>query len=127
MGARYYNSALGRFISRDPLGYLGSPINLYTYCADNPVKYTDPSGECPLLIPIIIIIIIVIPGCEWGAGVVHTVDPIGSTPEALLEMYPFMIDNALRQAAENADSQNMKHGGARICAGPLVRIPPQGN
>ena len=71
MGVRYYDSALGRFISRDPLGYLGSPINLYTYCADNPVKYTDPSGEF-VWIPIIGTFIIgsLIVGAFSGCG--HT-------------------------------------------------------
>ena len=46
MGARYYNPALGRFISRDPTGYAGSGINLYAYCGDNPLVYTDPTGLC---------------------------------------------------------------------------------
>ena len=44
MGARWYDSALGRFISRDPTGYAGSPLNLYEYCGDNPLGNTDPSG-----------------------------------------------------------------------------------
>ena len=44
MGARWYDSALGRFISRDPSGSAGSPLNLYTYCNDNPLNSTDPSG-----------------------------------------------------------------------------------
>ena len=49
MGARWYDPGLNRFISRDPLGYLGSPVNLYTYCGDNPVGSTDPSGlSCEL-------------------------------------------------------------------------------
>ena len=42
--ARYYDPALNRFISRDPLGYAGSPINLYEYCDDDPLDATDPSG-----------------------------------------------------------------------------------
>ena len=46
MGARYYDPALGRFISRDPTGYAGSGINLYAYCGDNPLVYTDPTGLC---------------------------------------------------------------------------------
>ena len=46
MGDRYYNPALGRFISRDPTGYAGSGINLYAYCGDNPLVYTDPTGLC---------------------------------------------------------------------------------
>jgi RHS repeat-associated protein len=38
--ARYYNSALGQFISLDPLE-LG---NRYQYVNSNPVRWTDPSG-----------------------------------------------------------------------------------
>ena len=49
MRARYYDPALNRFISRDPLGYAGSPINLYEYCGDNPVDSVDPSGLCTLI------------------------------------------------------------------------------
>ena len=46
--ARYYNPATGRFISRDSYaGKLNDPLslNLYTYCANNPVIYIDPSGH----------------------------------------------------------------------------------
>lgn len=46
--ARYYDPEIGRFITedsywgrdRDPLS-----LNLYTYCHDNPILYTDPSGH----------------------------------------------------------------------------------
>jgi len=34
---------LGRFISRDPIGY-ESGMNLYEYVASNPERYTDPRG-----------------------------------------------------------------------------------
>ena len=42
---RYYDPLLGRFLSRDPLGYdaLGS-LNLYEYPGGNPITYTDPMG-----------------------------------------------------------------------------------
>ncbi len=39
---RYYSTALGRFINRDPIG---DDINLYRYCYDNPTNATDPSGN----------------------------------------------------------------------------------
>ena len=45
--ARYYDPALGRFWSRDPLsGYLGAPKtqNAYPYVMNNPAAFIDPSG-----------------------------------------------------------------------------------
>ena len=39
--ARYYNLKTGRFISEDPIR---DGLNWYTYCANNPVKFVDPSG-----------------------------------------------------------------------------------
>ena len=40
--ARYYSADLGRFTGRDPIE---ADINLYRYCANNPLLYTDPTGE----------------------------------------------------------------------------------
>ncbi|MBI4208543.1 MAG: RHS repeat-associated core domain-containing protein [Deltaproteobacteria bacterium] len=40
-GARYYDSALARFTAPDPV--LSEPP--YAYVANNPVSYTDPTGE----------------------------------------------------------------------------------
>jgi RHS repeat-associated protein len=42
---RYYHARLGRFISRDPIGYDGSQWNLYEYVGGRPAVYTDPNGE----------------------------------------------------------------------------------
>ncbi|MFI8222401.1 RHS repeat-associated core domain-containing protein [Pseudomonas sp. NPDC085632] len=39
---RYYDPQTGRFISKDPIGYLGG-LNLYVY-APNPVGWVDPWG-----------------------------------------------------------------------------------
>jgi RHS repeat-associated protein len=39
--ARYYDPAIGRFVSEDP-AFDGH--NWYVYCANNPVMYVDPSG-----------------------------------------------------------------------------------
>ena len=40
--ARFYNPAIGRFMQEDT--YRGDGLNLYAYCANNPVIYYDPSG-----------------------------------------------------------------------------------
>jgi len=64
MNGRIYDPVLGRFLSTD--NYVQSPdftqaFNRYTYCLNNPLVYTDPSGDfiftilaaifCPPLIP----------------------------------------------------------------------------
>ncbi|MDE5974509.1 MAG: hypothetical protein K2G73_07560, partial [Eubacterium sp.] len=46
--ARYYDSSQGRFTTKDTLlGSTDKPItrNLYTYCGNNPLNITDPSGH----------------------------------------------------------------------------------
>jgi len=48
-GARYYDPALGRFVSADMVvPEPGNPqtLNRYAYTLNNPVRYTDPSGHC---------------------------------------------------------------------------------
>lgn len=40
---RYYDPGLGRYLQSDPIGYEGSPVNLYAYCA-NPLVEVDVLG-----------------------------------------------------------------------------------
>ncbi len=41
--ARYYNSAIGKFISEDPIRF-DAGINFYSYVLNSPSMYGDPSG-----------------------------------------------------------------------------------
>jgi hypothetical protein len=45
--ARYYNPAIGRFLSEDPLGSAGSGANLYAYAGNNPISFRDSFGLKP--------------------------------------------------------------------------------
>lgn len=48
MNGRLYDPLIGRFISPDNYVQLpdnGQNFNRYSYCLNNPLKYTDPSGE----------------------------------------------------------------------------------
>ncbi len=46
--ARYYDPTIGRFLSEDTyIGQATDPLslNLYTYCSNNPINFTDPTGH----------------------------------------------------------------------------------
>ena len=49
LNARYYDPETGRFISKDDVDYLEpdsvNGYNLFTYCYNNPIMYSDPSGN----------------------------------------------------------------------------------
>jgi len=42
--ARYYDGEVGRFISIDPISFLGGDVNLYGYVWESPTNWTDSSG-----------------------------------------------------------------------------------
>jgi RHS repeat-associated protein len=44
--ARFYDPLVARFISEDPIGFVGG-INLYAYVSNNPIALRDPLGFCP--------------------------------------------------------------------------------
>ncbi len=49
-GARFYDPALGRFLSADtvvPGAANPQALNRYAYVLNNPLKYTDPTGQLP--------------------------------------------------------------------------------
>jgi len=41
---RFYHQQLGRWVSRDPIGYWGGDANLYGYVFGRPTRFTDPVG-----------------------------------------------------------------------------------
>ena len=50
---RVYDSGLGRWLSRDPIGIKGG-INLYGYVGDDPEDRIDPTGKASIALPIIL-------------------------------------------------------------------------
>jgi RHS repeat-associated protein len=43
-GARDYDPSVGRWTSKEPLGFAGA-LNFYVYCDNDGVNYVDPDGE----------------------------------------------------------------------------------
>jgi RHS repeat-associated protein len=50
---RDYDPTTGRYIQADPIGLAGDP-NPYAYAMNNPLRYSDPTGQCPWCVPIAI-------------------------------------------------------------------------
>ena len=49
--SRYYDPAISRFINADSYGSTGQGFlgtNMFAYCNNNPVNYTDPTGHRPI-------------------------------------------------------------------------------
>jgi RHS repeat-associated protein len=44
---RMYDPLIGRWTSKDPIGFNGGDTNLYGYVLNDPVNFIDPSGLAP--------------------------------------------------------------------------------
>ena len=65
--SRYYDSTVGRFINAD--GYISTgqgvlSYNMFTYCNNNPVNMSDPSGRFPWVAVLVGIAAIVVTGID---------------------------------------------------------------
>jgi RHS repeat-associated protein len=69
--ARWYDPAVGRFLSEDPAGFGAGDANLSRYVANNPVNATDPSGlmiSSPLDAALSRVASPAIPSLTWDAA-----------------------------------------------------------
>jgi len=53
--ARYYDPTVGRFVTKDPIGFGGGDYNLYGYVGNNPINFSDPDGLFAQVIPPLLI------------------------------------------------------------------------
>lgn len=115
MGARYYDSSIGRFYSDDPVGFLSdnpASFNRYAYANNNPFAYKDPNGELPvLIIPIIVFI-----AKEVAATAAETAIE-SATGVAVPLSTKSLVKSAGKQVASQASKNSAKNassGGADI-------------
>jgi RHS repeat-associated protein len=124
-GARYYSSALGRFISADwsetpaaiPYADLSRPqsLNLNSYVLNNPINSRDANGHfCEAgCVTEVIAAVIVIAAAAWGAQqfVEHMNRGIGEANQSRIRMQE-MEDAALKadsNTAEEKEDQAKEH------------------
>ena len=61
--SRYYDPTTGRFINADDTAYIGATgtvlsANIFTYCENNPINYTDSTGRFLLVDDIVYLIVL---------------------------------------------------------------------
>jgi RHS repeat-associated protein len=82
---RVYDSKMGRWISRDPLGE-GVDYNLYRYCGNSPVNFKDPDGLNPVGWAIGRWVVTMSP--EIGEGTAAVVETVAPYAGSLLDFLP---------------------------------------
>jgi RHS repeat-associated protein len=93
--ARYYDAAIGEFISEDPLGFDAGDGNLMRYVFNSSTNYTDPSGEFAFLslVPMIVTGVLTI-----AAGEALFPDNV-QAPMHSCDYHPTPPDQQLKRAA----------------------------
>ena len=95
--ARYYNPYIGRFMSEDSYwGEDSNPLslNLYTYCANEPIMFVDPSGHFFGL------------GAFIGAGVAGSVSSIVSGIEKVASSISNAVSSFISSSSSSDESSD---------------------
>ena len=97
---RYYDPEIGRFISPDTVDYLDPEtvhgLNLYAYCNNNPIMYTDPTGHMPNWLKW------VIGGVAFAGAVALTALSGGALAPMFIQMGASIAVGGLIEGAANA-------------------------
>lgn len=77
LNSRYYDPVIGRFINADDVAYIQPDVlngsNLYAYCCNNPVMYSDPMGEFAISLTLLGLIIGATIGATTGGIIAYNV------------------------------------------------------
>jgi len=88
-GARYYDSAIGRFVQPDSMiPSAGNPqdLNRYAYARNNPLAYVDPTGHFPWIVATAAVGAAVGGLIAYGAQVAGNINEHGLTVQAFTDV-----------------------------------------
>ncbi len=141
MRAREWSPELGVFLSIDGLGYFDTKSTLWGWPEQNPLRYSDPSGNCPGCIGALIggigggvgYALSAPTNLSWGAfmgGALQAMG-VGATAGAALAMAPGWGRMALGAALlatqglnhENENLGSLANGALLMAAGQVGKVP----
>ena len=102
---RYYEPALGRFITQDPIGLMGG-MNLYRF-ANNAQKYIDPLGWNPVAIGAYELLLLMFGGATAATIITANDDDI-SMPSSISESATPTTNCEKRKKCQEATVENIK-------------------
>jgi len=90
--ARHYDPKTGRFLQKDPTGYL-TELNSYTYVRSNPVNLVDPRGLFwGILLVVAAVVLAVVAVVETVKAIIETSDNANEAAKKKEEMYDAILD-----------------------------------
>ncbi|MGO9108944.1 MAG: Calx-beta domain-containing protein [Thermoguttaceae bacterium] len=106
--ARFYDPALQRFVSQDPMGYAAGDMNVYRYCGDGPLNATDPTGEVIL---------------RFNRGATpDEIDALTKADEAVTKRLPAIIAEMEAYTSAVADAWATANQRSAVIAGAEIKM-----
>jgi RHS repeat-associated protein len=106
--ARYYDPRAGRFVTKDPIGFLGGDVNLYRYVQNNPINWVDPEGTSPLLIKLFEL------SARYGSAIQRGLERASITAQRYVQQgWARLIGNKVLTCPEKQSAINITERGLR--------------
>ena len=118
--ARFYDPEVGRFISKDPIGFDGGDVNLYSYVGQNPVNFVDPNGKFRIQITFARMVVVSIIGaakyCYDQYKCFKATAEANKVAKKIRKKYPIDTKKAYEELMKTPEMKKVKE----LCVGAVV-------